>query len=124
MALRGVDVTRFDAGEALLVDGGAIDAFTYGGHETRRTRHSRHGAGVRVTVWGESATGVRKTVELTSFQRLTGMIVMKVTYANGTGARWRSPDGAAGPTNSWRFPAASTPSREPRTRTVATGCGR
>ncbi|MGW7570280.1 glycoside hydrolase family 36 protein [Streptomyces tendae] len=95
VALKGVDITRFDAGEALLLGDRTIDEFAYGGHRTRRTRHPRHGAGVGVTLWGESATGVRKTVELTSFRRLTGMIVMKVTYTNGTGSPlavtgWRS----------------------------------
>jgi hypothetical protein len=95
VALKNVGVTRFDASESLLLGNTAIDEFTYRGHETRKTRHSRHGAGVQVTVRGDSATGVRKTVELTSFQRLTGMIVMKVTYANTSRGKlnvtgWRS----------------------------------
>ncbi|MBC6462541.1 glycoside hydrolase family 36 protein [Actinomadura sp. HBU206391] len=82
VALDDVDVTRFDAGEALLLGDTTIDAFTYRGHQTRNTLHPRHGAGVQVTLHGDSKDGVRKTVELTSFQRLTGMIVMKVTYTN------------------------------------------
>ncbi|MEV4758514.1 glycoside hydrolase family 36 protein [Micromonospora sp. NPDC049559] len=82
VALRDVGVTGFDASEALLLGGTTIDEFTYRGHETRKTTHPRHGAGVQVTVRGESRNGVRKTVELTSFQRLTGMIVMRVTYTN------------------------------------------
>ncbi|MFC6018130.1 glycoside hydrolase family 36 protein [Plantactinospora solaniradicis] len=95
VALKGVNVTRFDASEALLLGDTTVDEFTYRGHETRKTKHSRHGAGVQVTVRGESRTGVRKTVELTSFQRLTGMIVMKVTYTNTSRADlkvtgWRS----------------------------------
>ncbi|MBE1490840.1 glycoside hydrolase family 36 protein [Plantactinospora soyae] len=95
VALRDVNVTRFDASEALLVGDTTIDEFTYRGHETRKTRHPRHGAGVEVIVRGDSGTGVRKTVELTSFQRLTAMIVMKVTYTNMSGADlkvtgWRS----------------------------------
>ncbi|MGI5148742.1 glycoside hydrolase family 36 protein [Plantactinospora sp. CA-294935] len=95
VAVKDVNVTRFDASEALLLGDTTIDEFTYRGHLTRRTRHSRHGAGVQVTVRGDSAAGVRKTVELTSFQRLTGMIVMRVTYTNISGAElrvtgWRS----------------------------------
>ncbi|MEV7129166.1 glycoside hydrolase family 36 protein [Streptomyces sp. NPDC093260] len=82
VALKGVDLTRFDAGEALLVGDKAIEAFAYRGHRARATRHSRHGAGVRVTIEGMSEEGVHKTVELTSFERLAGMIVMKVTYTN------------------------------------------
>ena len=82
VALNDVDVTRFDAGEALLLGDTTIDAFAYRGHQIRNTRHPRHGAGVQVTLQGDSKDGVRKTVELTSFQRLTGMIVMKVTYTN------------------------------------------
>ncbi len=82
VALKGVDLTRFDAGEALLVGDKAIEAFAYRGHRTRATRHPRHGAGVRVTIEGTSEEGVHKTVELTSFERLAGMIVMKVTYTN------------------------------------------
>lgn len=82
VALQGLDLTRFDAGEALLVGGKTIEAFAYRGHTTRNTRHPRHGAGVRVTIEGTSKEGVQKTVVLTSFERLTGMIVMKVTYTN------------------------------------------
>ncbi|GAB3980953.1 glycoside hydrolase family 36 protein [Plantactinospora veratri] len=95
VALKGVDVTRFDASEALILAGTTITDFSYRGHQTRRTRHPRHGAGVTVTVRGDSTAGVRKTVELTSFQRLTGMIVMRVTYTNISGTEltvtgWRS----------------------------------
>jgi len=82
VALNGTGVTRFDASEALLLGGTAIEAFRHRGHRTRDTWHPRHGAGVQVTVWGDSRQGVRKTVELTSYRRLTGMIVMRVTYAN------------------------------------------
>ncbi|GHH82897.1 alpha-galactosidase [Streptomyces sulfonofaciens] len=89
VALKGVDVTRFDASEVLLLDGATIDEFAYRGRESRSIADSRHGAGVRVTVWGDSATGVRKTVELTSFRRLTGMLVMKVTYTNMSGGELR-----------------------------------
>ncbi|MEU5565451.1 glycoside hydrolase family 36 protein [Micromonospora musae] len=95
VALKDVDVTRFDASEALLLGDTAIEDFAYRRHETRKTKHHRHGAGVQVTIEGDSRTGVRKTVELTSFQRLTGMIVMRVTYTNRSGANlkvtgWRS----------------------------------
>ncbi|WP_064455292.1 glycoside hydrolase family 36 protein [Streptomyces hygroscopicus] len=95
VALKDVSVTRFDASEVLLLGDTAIDEFTYRGHETRRIRHPRHGAGVEVTVRGSSASGVRKTVKLTSFRRLTGMVVMKVTYTNVSGRSlkvtgWRS----------------------------------
>ncbi|AVT28408.1 alpha-galactosidase [Plantactinospora sp. BC1] len=95
VALKGVDVTRFDASEALLLGGTTVADFRYRGHQTRRSRHPRHGAGVTVTVRGDSRAGVRKTVELTSYQRLTGMIVMRVTYTNISGAEltvtgWRS----------------------------------
>ncbi|GIF75890.1 glycoside hydrolase family 36 protein [Asanoa siamensis] len=95
VAFKDVAVTAFDASEALLLGATAVEEFAYRGHETRRTRHSRHGSGVEVTVWGDSVDGVRKTVELTSFQRLTGMIVMKVTYTNRSRADlavtgWRS----------------------------------
>lgn len=82
VALKDTAVTRFDAGEALLLDGTTIDAFHHRGHRTRDTWHPRHGAGVQVTIWGDSEQGVRKTVELTSFRRLTGMITMTVTYTN------------------------------------------
>ena len=82
VAVNGTGVTRFDAGEALLLGDTAIDAFRHRGHHTRDTWHPRHGAGVQVTIWGDAEQGVRKTVELTSFRRLTGMIVMRVTYTN------------------------------------------
>ncbi|TDD86863.1 alpha-galactosidase [Actinomadura darangshiensis] len=82
VALEAADITRFDAGEALLAGDTVIDAFAYRGHRTREIRHPRHGAGVHVTIQGDSENGVRKTVELTSFQRLTGMVVMRVTYTN------------------------------------------
>jgi alpha-galactosidase len=95
VSLQGVNITHFDASEALLLGDTTIDEFTYRGHQTRRIGHPRHGAGVQVTVHGDSRTGVRKTVEVTSFHRLTGMIVMKVTYTNMSGAElavtgWRS----------------------------------
>ncbi|MBM0232317.1 alpha-galactosidase [Micromonospora sp. STR1_7] len=95
VALKGVNVTRFDASETLLLGGTTVGDFTYRGHETRKITHPRHGAGVQATVRGDSTTGVRKTVELTSFQHLAGMIVMKVTYTNISGAAlkvtgWRS----------------------------------
>jgi alpha-galactosidase len=95
VALNGVKVTRFDASEALVTGGATIDEFAYRGHETRRISHPRHGAGVQVTVQGDSATGVRKTVELMTYQRLAGMIVMSVSYANRSGANlkvtgWRN----------------------------------
>jgi alpha-galactosidase len=86
VSLRGTGITGFDAGEALVLGDRTIDAFTYVGHQTRATHHPRHGAGVRVTIKGDSADGVRKTVELTSFRRLAGMVVMKVTYTNRSGA--------------------------------------
>jgi alpha-galactosidase len=82
VTLENANLTRFDAGEVLLLGDTTIDAFTYRGHRTRDTWHPRHGAGVQVTLQGDSEDGVRKTVELTSFQRLTGMIAMKVTYTN------------------------------------------
>ncbi|OLF17662.1 glycoside hydrolase family 36 protein [Actinophytocola xanthii] len=82
VALQGNDITRFDAGEALLLGDRAIDRFAYRGHRTHETWHPRHGAGVRVTIEGDAREGVRKTVELTSFRRLAGMVVMKVTYTN------------------------------------------
>ncbi|GHJ41966.1 glycoside hydrolase family 36 protein [Streptomyces sp. TS71-3] len=95
VSLKDVNVTGFDASEVLLLDGKTVDAFAYRGRETRAIEGSRHGAGLQVTVWGDAATGVRKTVELTSFRRLTGMIVMKVTYTNVSGGElrvtgWRS----------------------------------
>lgn len=82
VAVHGATVTRFDASEVLLLGSTAIEEFAYRGHRTRKIRHSRHGAGLQVTVQGDSAEGVRKTVELTSYQRLVGMAVMQVTYAN------------------------------------------
>ncbi|SMD27110.1 glycoside hydrolase family 36 protein [Kibdelosporangium aridum] len=86
VALKGANVTRFDAGEALLLGNRTIDAFAYRSHQTRKTWHPRHGAGIQVTIQGDSAEGVRKTVELTSFERLAGMVVMTVTYTNLSGA--------------------------------------
>lgn len=86
VALKGTNVTRFDAGEALLLGNRTIDAFAYRSHQTRKTWHPRHGAGIQVTIQGDSAEGVRKTVELTSFERLAGMVVMTVTYTNLSGA--------------------------------------
>ncbi|WP_432936333.1 glycoside hydrolase family 36 protein [Kribbella sp. CA-253562] len=82
VAVQGTTVTRFDASEALLLGDSAVEDFTYRGHRTRPIRHSRHGEGVQVTIQGDSTSGVRKTVELTSYERLTGMTVMQVTYAN------------------------------------------
>jgi alpha-galactosidase len=95
VVVKGVHVTRFDASEALLLGAATVDEFTYRGHETRRIEHPRHGAGLKVTLRGDSPTGLRKTVELTSFRRLPGMVVMKVTYTNTSGAEltvagWRS----------------------------------
>jgi alpha-galactosidase len=82
VAMTGTKVTRFDAGEVLVLGDTTVDAFAYRGHQTRDTWHPSHGAAVRVTIQGDAANGVRKTVELTSFRRLAGMIVMKVTYTN------------------------------------------
>jgi alpha-galactosidase len=82
VAVDGQTVTRFDAGEALILGDTTIDTFGYRGHRTRRTRHPRHGDGVVVTIQGESSDHVRKTVELTTYRRLSGMTVMKVTYTN------------------------------------------
>ncbi|MFC0112215.1 glycoside hydrolase family 36 protein [Kibdelosporangium aridum] len=86
VALKGTNVTRFDAGEALLLGNRAIDTFAYRSHQTRKTWHPLHGGGIQVTIQGDSAEGVRKTVELTSFERLAGMVVMTVTYTNLSGA--------------------------------------
>jgi Melibiase len=82
VALDGERVTQFDAGESLLLGDTTIDAFSYRGHQTRKTRHSRHGEGVTVTIQGDSEERVRKTVELTTYRRLSGMTVMSVTYTN------------------------------------------
>lgn len=82
VAVQGSRVTRFDASEALLVGDTAIELFRHRGHQTGRIWHPRHGAGVRVSVSGDSKQGVRKTVELTSYRQLAGMTVMKVTYTN------------------------------------------
>jgi hypothetical protein len=82
VAVDGQKVTQFDAGEALILGSTAIDAFSYSGHQTRKTRHARHGDGVIVTIQGESSERVRKTVELTTYRRLSGMTVMTVTYTN------------------------------------------
>ncbi|WP_435154135.1 glycoside hydrolase family 36 protein [Amycolatopsis sacchari] len=82
VTLAGKAVTRFDASEALVLGDRTIEEFSYRGHQTRDTWHPQHGPGVQVTLQGDSAEGVRKTVELTSFQRLAGMVVMKVTYTN------------------------------------------
>ncbi len=84
--MAGEPVTGFDAGEALLLGDTTIESFRYSGRESRNTRHPRHGAGVQVILHGESEQGVRKTVELTSFQRLSGMVIMKVSYTNVSGA--------------------------------------
>jgi hypothetical protein len=85
VAVDGQKVTQFDAGEALILGDATIDTFTYRGHQTRKTRHDRHGDGVIVTIQGESSDHVRKTVELTTYRRLSGMTVMKVTYTNLSG---------------------------------------
>jgi hypothetical protein len=95
VALKNVKVTRFDPSEALVTSGATIDKFDYRGHETQRISHPRHGAGVQVTVRGDSANGVRKTVQITSYQRLAGMLVMSVSYANLSGSElkvtgWRN----------------------------------
>lgn len=95
VAVQDAYVTRFDASEALRLGDTTIDAFTYRGHQIRDTWHPRHGTGVQVTLRGDAKNGVRKKVELTSFQRLPGMIVMKVTYTNMSRATlkatgWRS----------------------------------
>lgn len=82
VTLDDAEVTGFDDSEALLLDGETIDSFTYRGHRTHNTWHPRHGPGVRVTIQGESDQDVRKVVQLTSFRRLPGMVLMKVTYAN------------------------------------------
>lgn len=66
----GQKVTQFDAGEALILGDATIDTFSYRGHQTRKTRH---GDGVIVTIHGESSDHVRKTVELTTYRRLSGM---------------------------------------------------
>ena len=122
VALKNVGVTLFDASEVLLLGDTAVDEFTYRGHETRRTRHSRHGEGVQVTVRGDSTTGVRKTVELTSFQRLTGMIVMKVTYTNTSGGKLKVTGWRSGAHELLGDRPASTRSQAPPIRIVATGC--
>ena len=124
VALQDTNVTRFDAGEVLLLGDSVIDAFTYRGHQTRETWHPRHGAGVRVTIQGDSAAGVRKTVELTSFRRLAGMVVMKVTYTNLSGAALNVTGWRNGAHELLDAPAASTPSPAPPIRTAATGCSR
>lgn len=80
--MAGEQVTSFDASEALLLGDTSVDAFTFRGRQIRETWHPKHGPGVQVTLHGEAKQGVRKTLELTSFQRLSGMIVMKVTYTN------------------------------------------
>jgi Melibiase len=82
VAVDGQKVTQFDAGEVLILGDATIDTFGYRGHRTRKTRHDRHGDGVVVTIEGESSDHVRKTVELTTYRRLSGMTVMKVTYTN------------------------------------------
>jgi hypothetical protein len=85
VTVNGQKVTRFDAGEALILGTSAIDGFGYLGHRTRKIRHDRHGDGVIVTIDGESRDHVRKTVELTTYRRLSGMTVMTVTYTNRSG---------------------------------------
>jgi alpha-galactosidase len=83
VTVQGATVTGFDASESLVLKGGtAVEDFRYRDHRTRKIRHPRHGAGIQVTVEGDSTDGIRKTVELTSYERLTGMTVMQVTYTN------------------------------------------
>lgn len=82
VSLDGVAVTGFDPSEILLVDGTAVEEFACSEHEMLAVTDSPHGAGVRAAVHGHTPTGLRKTVVLTSYQQLPGMVVLEVTFAN------------------------------------------
>jgi alpha-galactosidase len=84
VSLDGVAVTGFDASEVVLVDGTAVEEFACRGHETVEVADPRHGAGVRTTVHGDSPVGLRKTLVLTSYQRLPGLVVLDVTFTSTT----------------------------------------
>ncbi|MDM7856003.1 glycoside hydrolase family 36 protein [Cellulomonas alba] len=84
VSLDGVAVTTFDPSEVLLVDGTAVEEFAYRGHEAVERVHPHHGRGVRTTVHGDAPAGVRKTVVLTSYERLPGMVVLEATFTNAS----------------------------------------
>jgi len=84
VSLDGIAVTGFDPSEILFVNGTAVEEFTLLGHETLAIDDTAHGPGVRSTLHGDSPAGVRKTVVLTSYERLPGMVVLEVAFANTT----------------------------------------
>ena len=82
VSLDGAALTSFDASEILLVDGTAVDDFACSEHELTAFEDSPHGSGARAAVHGHTPAGLRKTLVLTSYEQLPGMVVLEVTFAN------------------------------------------
>ena len=72
----------FRPAKPLLLEDGAIEAFTFVGHTHEDLKDPRHGAGRRHVITGKSKDGVEKRVEVTFFEQLPGLAVLQVHYRN------------------------------------------
>jgi alpha-galactosidase len=79
---RGNPLTPFQASEALLLAGRAVETFAFGAHSHEDLDDPRHGSARRHVITGKSPDGIEKKVEVTFFQRHPGLAVMQVHYRN------------------------------------------
>jgi alpha-galactosidase len=79
---RGQPLTPYQASEALLTKGRAIDLFAFSSHTHEDLKDPRHGAGRRHVITGVSKDGVEKAVDVTFFEQFPGLAVLQVHYRN------------------------------------------
>jgi alpha-galactosidase len=111
---RGKPLTPFQPSESLLVATGAIDTFSFTGHETEAIQDPRHGKGARHRISGRSKEGIEKTVEVTFFEQSPGLAAQAVHYRNDgpsslelTGWRSGAHELADAPGGFWSFSGAT-----------------
>jgi alpha-galactosidase len=78
----GAALTRFDAGEALLLGKGkAVDRFVLVDHRQAPVNDAQ-GHGVRHTLGGLASAGIEKIVQLTYYDRHPGFAIMRTEFVN------------------------------------------
>lgn len=111
---RGKPLTPFQPGEALLLEGRAVETFAATDFSHEDLNDARHGAGRRHVLTGRSPERIEKKVEVTFYERLPGLAIVHVHYRNAGAtpldvAGWRNcaHELADAPGGFWSFSGAT-----------------
>jgi alpha-galactosidase len=130
---RNEPLTPFQPSEVLLLADRAVDTFVFSSHTHEDLKgsdasRSRHGAGRRHVITGESAEGVEKKVEVTFFEQFPGLAQLRVHYRNKGKAAldvvgWRNAahELADSPGGFWTFSGATHEDRRDWVQPLAAG---